>query len=204
MKKHQEKQRRKPIQQRSIQKYNDILDAVARVLSSHGFQSCTMQEISLESGHPYATIYQYFNNKEDIFVAWLERFIDSSLFGLSRIILEKPNAEFETYIEDSVHMALSETIKHQQTLRKLFDNMPMVTSRLIELMEARALLWLREAFGLNVSTSTLTPMEQSLLTTVRAGNGYWLQLALNPQLNINIDIETRNFVALVKALLIRG
>ena len=203
MKKTQEKQRRKPKQLRAIGKYNDILDAAARVLSSHGYHATTMQEISLESGHPYATIYQYFNNKEAIFVAWLERFIDSSLFGLSRIMLEKPGAELDSYIDDSVHMALSETIKHQQTLHNLFDNMPMITSRLIALMEARALFWLREAFGLDVGASALSPMEQSLLTTVRAGNGYWLQLALNPQRKINLELESRNFAALVKALLIR-
>jgi AcrR family transcriptional regulator len=162
-----------------------------------------MQEISLESGHPYATIYQYFDNKEAIFVAWLERFIDSSLFGLSRIILEKPDAEFNSYIEDSVHMALSETIKHQQTLHNLFDNMAMITSRLIELMEARALFWVKETFGFDFSATALSPMQQSLLTTIRAGNGYWLQLALNPQRKINLELESKNFAALVKALLVR-
>lgn len=204
MKKTEQKQRRKPKQQRAMQKYNEILDTAAQVLSTQTYQAATMQEISLESGHPYATIYQYFSNKEDIFIAWLERFIDNSLFGLSHIILDNPESEFDAYVEAAVYKALSETLKHQQTLRKLFDNMPMITSRLIELMEARALTWLRETFGFDVSAKELTPMEQSLLTTVRAGNGYWLQIVMNPRREINIENESRNFSALVKALMIRN
>jgi AcrR family transcriptional regulator len=208
MNKIQENQRRKPKQQRSIQKYNEILDASARILSKQNYQNASMQEISLESGHPYSTIYQYFENKEAIFIAWLERFIDTSLFGLSENMLEQSDRELDSYIldsyiEDTVHIAITAIVENQSTLRNLFNNMPMLTSKLIELMEARALLWLEEAFQISVKPESMNALEQSLLTTIRAGNGYWLQVVLSSQKQIDIEAETKNLSTLVKALLIR-
>ena len=203
MKKSEENQRRRPKQQRSIQKYNEILDASARILKAQNYQNASMQEISLESGHPYSTIYQYFENKEAIFIAWLERFIDTSLFGVSKNILEQSNRDLDTYIEETAYIALSAVIENQNTLRTLFNNMPMLTSKLIELMETRTLLWLDQSFQITVNPDNMNEMERSLLTTIRAGNGYWLQIVLNSQKEIDIDAETKNLSNLVKALLIR-
>lgn len=201
MKKGDKNQRRRPKQQRSIQKYNEILDASARILSKHLYQDASMQEISLESGHPYSTIYQYFDNKEAIFIAWLERFIDSSLYGLSESLLEPGNLHQDQRIENAVRIAMNTILENQSTLRNLFNNMPMLTSKLIELMEQHVLIWLEKAFQLSVNPENMNEFEHSLLTTVRAGNGYWLQIVLNSQKEIDIDAETRSLSTLVKALL---
>jgi AcrR family transcriptional regulator len=195
------KQRRIPKQARAIQKYNEVLDASAHVLQQCGYDKTTVQEISLESGHPYATIYQYFSNKDEILLAWLERFINSSLYGLSNLIAAKKEAKIEEYIDDAVSLAIKETVKAQPTLSALFGSMPMVSSRLVELMEQRTLSWVNDAFGLVINENSSDQSEQNLLTTIRAGNGYWLQLALNTERRIDIEKETKNFATLVKTLL---
>ena len=40
-----------------------------------------------------------------------------------------------------------------------------------------------------------------MLTAARAGNGYWLMLVLNSKREINIERETKNYSALIRALL---
>ena len=63
-------QRRIPKQARALAKYESILDACTRVLTEQGYRKTTVTELSLESDVPIATLYQYFQNKDAILVAW--------------------------------------------------------------------------------------------------------------------------------------
>ncbi|MDX1695199.1 MAG: hypothetical protein R3208_15645, partial [Ketobacteraceae bacterium] len=151
--------------------------------------------------HPYATIYQYFANKAAIYEAWLERFINHSLYGLSSVILAQDTDDSDVYIEESVRHALTETAKQQPVLTQLFANMPMTPTRLVELMETRTLAWLSEAFGLHMDHKGSNDLDRKILTAVRAGNGYWLQLTLNAEKSIDIDEEVVQFATLIKAVM---
>lgn len=201
MNKNVKKQRRIPRQARALKKYHEILDTGAQVLLSQGYQQATMQEISLESGHPYATIYQYFANKEAIYEAWLERFINNSLYGLSAVMFAQPTDDIDVYIEESVRHALTETARQQPVLTELFGNMPMTPTRLVELMEKRTLLWLSDAFGLQLTEHQGSALHRKILTAVRAGNGYWLQLTLTAEKGFDIEEETTQFATLIKAIM---
>lgn len=194
-------QRRRPRQARAIRKYNEILDTSARVLLDLGYQHTTMQEISLESGHPYATIYQYFANKEAIYEAWLERFINDSLYGLSAVMFAQPTVNIDVYIDESVRHALTETARQQPVLTQLFGNMPMTPTRLVELMETRTLAWLSEAFGLQLGSDKHSALNRKVLTAVRAGGGYWLQLTLNAEKTFDLEEEVKEFAFLIKAIM---
>jgi TetR/AcrR family transcriptional regulator, cholesterol catabolism regulator len=50
-----------------------ILDAAQELLSRHGYAGLSMRELALESGLAKATIYHYFQDKEEIFRQVLER-----------------------------------------------------------------------------------------------------------------------------------
>ena len=50
-----------------------ILDAAQDLLARHGYAGLSMRELALESGLAKATIYHYFQDKEDIFRQVLER-----------------------------------------------------------------------------------------------------------------------------------
>lgn len=195
------KQRRKPKQARAIQKYNEILDASARVLNQIGYGRTTMSEIHLESGHPYATIYQYFSNKEDIYLAWLERFMDNSIFELAGKVNRASELNQGERIELSVRYSLEQIVLHRQTLSLLVNGMGLVSSRLVEQVEEKSRGWIKRAFGPNIARPENAALMEKMLTATRAGNGYWLMLMLNTRRDINIDQETENVAALIKALL---
>ena len=201
MNKTSKKQRRRPKQARAIAKYNQILDASARVLAHCGYRHVTMSEIHLESGHPYATIYQYFGGKEDVYLAWLERFIDSTIFELAGRINQTSELDLSARIEMSVRYSLEQIVLHRQTLSRLVNDMSLVSSLLIEQVEEKSRGWIRRAFGSQMECPENAALLEKMLTATRAGNGYWLMLILNTQRKIDIDQETENVSALIKALL---
>lgn len=201
MDKNVKKQRRKPKQARSVQKYNEIVDAGARVLQNLGYRRATMSEIHLESGHPYATIYQYFGSKEDIYLAWLERFMDDTIFELANRINQSPHADLDGRIDLSVRYSLEQIVLHRQTLGRLINGMALVTTHLVEQVEEKSLDWIRRAFGPQMDQPKNAALLERMLTATRAGNGYWLMLMLNTRRKIDIENESRNVAALIKALL---
>lgn len=199
--KDQKKQRRKPQQARAVAKYNAILDASARVLQQQGYRRATMSEIHLESGHPYATIYQYFGSKEDVYVAWLERFMEVSIFELATLIRNAPSGNVQQHLEIAVRYSLQQIINNRNTLVRLINGMSLISSRLVELMEENSAQWIEQALGPQLRGSDNPRLKENLLTAARAGNGYWLMLVLNTRRDIDIEQETRHFAALLQALL---
>lgn len=194
-------QRRRPKQARAVQKYNAILDASARVLQQVGYRRATMSEIHLESGQAYATIYQYFSNKEDIYLAWLERFMRNSMFELSDRVHTTASAGLGAHIDMSVRFALEQIVQHRLTLGRLINGLSLVSSRLVERIEDMNREWIQQVFGGPPVTPEKAALLEKMQTATRAGNGYWLMLVLNTKREIDIEKESRNVTALIKALL---
>ena len=67
-----------------------IFDAALKVIKQKGFHKARMSDIAKEAGISYGLVYHYFNNKEDLFDAILNRWWDG-LFGLMKGISEGDN-----------------------------------------------------------------------------------------------------------------
>ncbi len=67
--------RRIPTQERSRQRVDGILDAVAELLVERGFDAVTTDLIAEKAGIPVGSIYQFFPNKFAIFYALAIRYI---------------------------------------------------------------------------------------------------------------------------------
>lgn len=68
--------RRRPQQRRAQQTVDAVLDAVARLLKREGFGAVTTNRIAEVAGVSIGSIYQYFADKQSIFVALHQRHID--------------------------------------------------------------------------------------------------------------------------------
>ena len=193
--------RRRPKQARAIRKYNDILDASARLLEQLEYADTTMSEIHLESGHPYDTIYQYFGNKEDIYLAWIERFMDTVIFELSDRIRRTDRHDFESQLAISVRYSLEKITAQREVLGKLLNGMALVSSRMVEHLEEKTREWIIQSFGERMELPRNNEPLEKLLTAARATNGYWIMLMLNTRREINVEQESRKVSSLIKALL---
>jgi AcrR family transcriptional regulator len=80
--------RRQPMQKRSQETVDAILDAVIRLLKRSGASAITTNRIAETAGVSIGSVYQYFPNKDAIFVALHERHIDQVDRVLRRKIAE--------------------------------------------------------------------------------------------------------------------
>ena len=54
----------------------DILDAAARAFAGRGFHGTTMEDVAREAGYAVGSLYTYFEGKEALYRALLERIVD--------------------------------------------------------------------------------------------------------------------------------
>ncbi len=65
--------RRLPVQARSRKKVEALLDAAERLVVERGVEAVTTRDIADDAGVPVASLYQYFADKEAVFLALAER-----------------------------------------------------------------------------------------------------------------------------------
>ncbi|MER6362642.1 TetR/AcrR family transcriptional regulator [Kitasatospora sp. NPDC001527] len=74
--------RRRPVQQRSQERYERILDACAALLDEAGATALTTKEVAHRAQVPIGTLYQFFAGKEDLLAALAGRNLDHYLHRL--------------------------------------------------------------------------------------------------------------------------
>ncbi len=97
-----ENRRRKPSQARSRRAVESIIEAAAQVLERRGYQGATTNRIAERAGVSVGTLYQYFNNKDEIFNA----------------LIEKETTSFLEAIEESIS---GPEVENRAAIRKLLE-----------------------------------------------------------------------------------
>jgi len=84
--------RREPVQKRSRARVEAILGAARELLAERGVEGLTTRSLASYSGIPVATIYRYFEDRDAIVAAYLDRELDAidraveeALMGLLRV-----------------------------------------------------------------------------------------------------------------------
>lgn len=80
---------REPIQKRSIEKKEKIIKAGFELICDVGYHNTNTAEIAKKANVSTGIIYQYFNDKHDIFIAGLEKYADSIFYPLKDISIDK-------------------------------------------------------------------------------------------------------------------
>ena len=78
--------RRQPTQERARRTVQSIIDASAQILERHGYEAATTNRIAERAGTSVGTLYQYFNNKDEIFDALVEREANAYLLSLKKAL----------------------------------------------------------------------------------------------------------------------
>lgn len=82
------KPRKSPLQKRSRQTVEDILDAATRILKRDGLKGLTTNKVALEAGLSIGSLYQYFPNKSSIFYGLHIRHVQNVRNTLIRVTEE--------------------------------------------------------------------------------------------------------------------
>ncbi|WP_104820023.1 TetR/AcrR family transcriptional regulator [Kitasatospora sp. MMS16-BH015] len=98
--------RRRPVQQRSQERYERLLDACAGLLDEVGAGALTTKEVAQRAQVPIGTLYQFFSGKESLLAALAARNLDRYLDRLARRI----GAEHPLGVAGFVDLAVEEFI----------------------------------------------------------------------------------------------
>lgn len=95
--------RKKPRQDRSRVMVQNLIDATAVTIAEHGLAGATAARIAARAGVSPGSLYQYFDNKEDLYAATLEQ-IASGLQALIHAQTEQlPDKTIEAFVRDLLH-----------------------------------------------------------------------------------------------------
>ena len=183
-------QRRRPTQARARKKYEAVLDACTQVLTAQGYASATMMELSLESGVAVPTIYQYFENKDAIFLAWINRVIDNVLSQVTLLAGSLENQPLEQYVEVLIKGALIMVDSYSASIQQMQQGVPrMLSSKVIATMEDKTVTMIELLFEISINNAALVDMHFKIQTLVRLITGYFLQTLSNAGRTIDIEKE---------------
>lgn len=197
-------QRRIPSQARAKKKYDAVLAACTQVLTTQGYANATMMELSLESGVAVPTIYQYFENKEAIFLAWINGVIDKVLSQVSTLERGLDNQPLEQYVKVLIRGALIMVASYSASIQQMLQGIPkMLSSQVVASMEEKTVVTIESLFDVAISNANQPDMHFKIQTLVRLMTGYFLQALANTEREIDIDKESEE-LSLIVTLYLQG
>lgn len=141
---------RKPIQKRSIEKKQNIIKYGFELICEKGYHNTNTAEIAKAAGVSTGIVYQYFNDKRDIFLQGIEQYSKSLLFPINEALSKNAkNFDLETEFNNVIktlikNHKLSEAaheeiyaLQHSDPeVAKIFFNQEIeATNKLIEVLE---------------------------------------------------------------------
>jgi AcrR family transcriptional regulator len=114
--------RRTPTQARARATVDAILEAAAQVLVDRGFDGASTNRIAEVAGVSVGTLYQYFPNKDAVFVALIERHCDDQIELLQSMLGDLAMAPLPTAVRTYVAALIAthdrDRVVHEAILRQ--------------------------------------------------------------------------------------
>jgi AcrR family transcriptional regulator len=113
-------------------KREQIIDGAKRVFMRMGFDAASMNDITREAGVSKSTIYVYFENKEDLFAAMVERERAALLAALRNVLAGHEDVKTSLYefgVTFLEHMTDEKIIAAMRTVLGVRERMPDLCSR---------------------------------------------------------------------------
>ncbi|MFF2509230.1 TetR family transcriptional regulator [Streptomyces sp. NPDC058067] len=135
--------RKRPVQKRSVERFERLLDACAELLDEVGYAALTTKEVARRAEVPIGTLYQFFSDREGLIGALAARNLESYLERVAdRIEREAPDGVpgvVEVTVDEFVTMRRSITgfgvvdfgaVGQDHILEPVLDNNTAVAGRL--------------------------------------------------------------------------
>ena len=95
---------REPIQKRSIEKKEKIIEAGFELICKQGYHNTNTAEIAKAAGVSTGIVYQYFEDKRDIFICGLEKYADNIFYPMPNFPDKKINKkDFPKILENMIN-----------------------------------------------------------------------------------------------------
>jgi AcrR family transcriptional regulator len=197
--------RKRPVQQRSRETVEAILEAARQVFAAHGYAGGTTNRIAQRAGVSIGSFYQYFPNKDAIVVALMERHMTETTAMYEQLMTKADGADLE--VEEIVrHFVMSMLTIYQKEpsyYRVIFEEAP----RPLGIHAARARIHeavaqaLATQIGRLVSTKLRDPVVSAHLL-VEVATSSIRHFVLHPPPGLQPDVFAEELVAMIMAYLV--
>jgi AcrR family transcriptional regulator len=116
--------RKRPLQRRSEQTVGAILDAVVRILQREGSKAVTTNRVAKVAGVSIGSIYQYFPDKQALFLALHERHIEQIDRLVEAKLAEHAPSSLEVLIAAMVEAMVEAHLPHPELYSALASEVP--------------------------------------------------------------------------------
>jgi AcrR family transcriptional regulator len=124
-----------------------ILDAAERVFSDRGFQFARMEEIAGEAGVGAGTIYNYFKNKEELYITVIDEHFRELCENINRII-EDDSIDFSMKMRQVLEYSFQLADHGRSFMKLMFTQQAFVTSELIGTFADKGMVWYQQFLDL--------------------------------------------------------
>lgn len=114
-------------------KREQIIDGAKRVFMAVGFDAASMNDITREAGVSKGTIYVYFDGKEDLFAAMIER-ERAKVVASMKHVLQSNHGPIDAVLQDFgvtfvTHMCADKTVRGMKMVLSVSERMPALCHR---------------------------------------------------------------------------
>lgn len=112
---------RMPTQKRSIEKRNKIIKKGFELMCEKGFYNTNTNEIAEYAGVSTGIIYQYFNDKKDIFIEGVKNYSNAIMYPMLQV-LETPEIDINN-IEELMSTMIEKLIKNHTISKRAHEEL---------------------------------------------------------------------------------
>lgn len=116
--------RKEPVQSRSRQLVEDVVEAAARILEGPGYDRATTNRIADKAGVSVGSLYRFFPNKQSIIARLMRRFISGNLATFEQRLHDMEGETFEAFIAGAVELVVERFFDHGKLVRALHNTLP--------------------------------------------------------------------------------
>lgn len=111
---------REPRQNRSIEKKNRIINAGFELFCEKGYHHTNTTEIANKAGVSTGTVYSYFKDKKDIYIASFETFLNLHLQPLVEDLANTPKPiDIRQFVDKCIEIFRNLYVNSKQTIKEL-------------------------------------------------------------------------------------
>lgn len=106
-KENQESPRKQRLERERKQRRNDIIHTAEKSFIDQGYDKTMVDQIALKAGYSKATIYNYFDSKDDLFIAVVSKAFEK-MFQIMEDTFNDPNVEYDLLTLGNTYLAFVE------------------------------------------------------------------------------------------------